>query len=276
MTQPTGPFYDRPKYLNIFLTGMPKLYLPHTPREYLDYTLTLPKKRRPPEVIAIYLHGFASHQHGEKARYLKEKFLGLGAAYLSFDHRGHGSSSGTMEALTTTRNLEDLDAVLHAKTQGFRRRLLVGSSMGGQTAAWYAAAYPDRVSANLLIAPGFGFAQSCLRLLGAKERKQLKEKGKTVLVNEWIEVAISRELVKDSRKYPLGKLAAQARTPTLILHGLEDTTAPFQDSVAFARKSQAVPTELVLIAGGDHRLTDRLEVLFSYMQAFCKRLGLLK
>jgi len=87
------------------------------------------------EVLVIYIHGFASHQRGEEVLFLRDRFTALGAAYLAFDHRGHGSSSGTMKGLTIRRNLGDLGALIQEKGKDFKKRILIGSSMGGQTAA---------------------------------------------------------------------------------------------------------------------------------------------
>jgi pimeloyl-ACP methyl ester carboxylesterase len=253
---------------------MVRIHLPGKTGEYLDYTLTLPRKKRTPETLVIYLHGFASHQKGEKVLYLKDRFIELGTAYLAFDHRGHGSSSGIMNELTMTRNLEDLDAVIKSKGAGFKRLVLIGSSMGGQTAAWYAARHPDQITANLLIAPGFRFLQNRLKELGPSSLKKLKAEGQITIKNERAEVIIGKQLLEDGRRFTMDKLLKDYQTPTLILHGTEDSAVPFRDSIEFIQKSKARPMELLLIAGGDHRLTDHKEVLFEHMHAFCKRIGI--
>jgi len=254
---------------------MTRLSLPDSPGEYLNYTLTLPERKHASDTLVIYVHGFASNQKGEKVLYLKDRFTAMGAAFLAFDHRGHGNSTGTMQELTITRNLEDLHAILKVKALGFKRRVLIGSSMGGQTAAWYAARHPDLISANLLIAPGFRFLQHRMRELGPKGLKRLKAKGQITVKNEWVEVTIGRKLLEDARDYQVEKLLKDYQTPTLILHGTDDSAVPFEDSVAFIKKSKARPMELLLIAGGDHRLTAHKETLFAHMETFCKRLGIL-
>ena len=254
---------------------MARINLPGKPGEFLDYTLTLPQKAWASDTLVIYLHGFASHQKGEKVVYLRNRFVELGAAYLAFDHRGHGDSTGTMKELTITRNLEDIDTLIKAEGAGFKQRILVGSSMGGQTAAWYAARRPDLITANLLIAPGFRFLQNRLKELGAKGLKKLKAEGQITIKNEWIEVTIGKELLDDARHFTLDRLVKDYQTPTLILHGTEDGAVPFQNSLEFIQKSKARPLDLLLIAGGDHRLTDHKKVLFEHMHAFCKRIGIL-
>jgi uncharacterized protein len=254
---------------------MARLQLSTNQNEFLDFSLSLPQKNHTPETLVVYVHGFASHQKGEKVLYFKDRFLSMGTAYLAFDHRGHGSSSGTMKELTLTRNLEDLDTLLNAKGANFKRRILIGSSMGGQTAAWYAATHPDQITANFLIAPGFRFIQNRLRELGPDGLKKLSAEGQITVKNEWVEITIGKELLDDGQLYPLEKLLKHYHTPTLILHGTDDRAVPFEDSVTFVQESLARPMELVLIAGGDHRLSDHKQVLFAHMETFCKNAGIL-
>jgi alpha-beta hydrolase superfamily lysophospholipase len=254
---------------------MTRINLPGKPGEFLNYTLTLPRMAQTPDTLVIYLHGFASHQKGEKALYLRDRFVEMGAAYLAFDHRGHGNSSGTMKDLTITRNLEDTDVLMNTVGADFKQRILIGSSMGGQTAAWYASRHPDSITANLLIAPGFRFLQNRLKQLGTKGLKKLKAEGQITIKNEWVDVTIGKELLEDARHFTMDRLVKDYQTPTIIIHGTEDSAVPFQDSVEFIQKSKARPLDLLLIAGGDHRLTDFKEVLFEHMSTFCRRTGIL-
>jgi fermentation-respiration switch protein FrsA (DUF1100 family) len=92
--------------------------------------------------------------------------------------------------------------------------------------------------------------------------------------NEWVEVRIGKALMEDARHFTMEKLIKIYKTPTLILHGISDQTVPFKDSLKFSQKSPANPLELVLISGGDHRLTLAKDALFHYMCGFCKRIGI--
>jgi pimeloyl-ACP methyl ester carboxylesterase len=223
-------------------------------------------------LLVIYVHGFASSQRGEKAVYFAERFLARGDAYLTFDLRGHGESSGTMAELTVTRALADVETVLAWARERFARIVVIGSSLGGQLAAWAAARNPDVIAANLLIAPAFAFYENRVRDLGPDGEARLRAEGYAIIRNEWVTTTIGRELVEDAVGYGLDRLLPDYRTPTLILHGTEDTTVPIAGSVEFVRRSTARPLELVAIAGGDHRLTDHKAVLFDYMVSFLGRL----
>jgi pimeloyl-ACP methyl ester carboxylesterase len=247
---------------------MPRLPLPGHPGSHLDYTMTARAGGIRPATVVVYIHGFASHQKGEKALYFRDRFVEAGCDYLAFDHRGHGDSSGTMKELTVTNNIEDLEAVLSSLCGEYKNRVLIGSSMGGQTAAWHAALHPGRVAANLLIAPGFRFLENRKRDLGSEGIRLLRDQGQMTVKNEWVSVTVGPALLDDGERYPVEKLVQKYKTPTLILHGTQDESVPYADSVSFAEKSIARPLELVLIAGGDHRLTDHKEELFRSMQAF--------
>ena len=206
---------------------------------------------------------------------MREHFNRIGCAFIAFDHRGHGQSSGAMKELTVTRNLEDLDAIITTHAMHYKQRILIGSSMGGQTAAWYAARHPDRISANLLIAPAFRFFQNRLDEFEPELVAQLKKEGSVTFKNAWTEVTIGRALFDDAVRYPMETLLPDYRTPTLIIHGTEDDSVPIADSVRFVEQSRARPLDLLLIGGGDHRLSDHKATLFQEMQNFCQRINLL-
>ena len=252
---------------------MAKIHFKNLANNFLDYTLTLGPGRAPSDVLVVYIHGFASDQSGEKVQFLRDSFNKTGVAFVAFDHRGHGKSSGSMKELTVTRNLEDLGLIINHTGGGFSKILLIGSSMGGQTAAWYAARNPERITANLLIAPAFHFFQNRLRELGPAGVAQIKKDGYYTLKNGWVEVTVGLDLFEDAPHYPVEKLLRDYRTATLILHGTDDDAVPIEDSVAFTRKTVARPSDLLVIGGGDHRLTEHKNKLFQSMEQFCQSIG---
>ncbi|HEX9757884.1 MAG TPA: alpha/beta fold hydrolase [Nitrospiria bacterium] len=254
---------------------MPKLNFSKNSNQFLDYSFTSPSGKSGTETLIIYIHGFASHQRGEKVLFLQERFNEIGTAFLAFDHRGHGNSSGTMKGLTVTKNLEDLGQIIQFQGENFKNLVLIGSSMGGQTAAWYAANHPNQIDANLLIAPAFRFLENRKRELGPQGLKSLEEKGEITIKNDWVEVTIGKELVEDAQNYPVETLLQKYQTPTLMIHGLNDESVPISDSFSFIQASKARPSELLMIAGGDHRLTQHKDTLFLYMKTFLKKMGLI-
>ena len=238
---------------------------------YLDYHLT--PGPNPGGTLVVFVHGYGSHQGGDKAVYFRDRVAALGAGYLAFDLRGHGASSGTMDDLTLSGGIGDLQAIMDGPAAGFGRVQLIGSSMGGQIAAWYAARFPERVAANVLIAPAFAFYENRLRDLGADGIREIAATGRARIQNQWVDLTIGRALLEDAAGYVLSELTRSYKTPTLILHGTADTTVAPEGSVTFVRRAHARPLDLVLIGGGDHRLTEHKAYLFDLMRAFWARLG---
>ena len=108
---------------------MPKIIFPQNPSHFLDYSLTSPRGKNSHDTLVIYVHGFASHQNGEKVLFFKDQFTEVGMAFLAFDHRGHGNSSGTMKELTVTKNLEDLHQITGVEDAVQIRVTVVGGDL---------------------------------------------------------------------------------------------------------------------------------------------------
>src|SRR5579885_1451629 len=84
----------------------------------------------------VWVHGFGSHRGGEKSAAVRAECARRGWPFAAFDFRGHGASSGDMLGLSSSRLLDDLDAVRRFLAgRGHTRPGLVGSSMGGFAAA---------------------------------------------------------------------------------------------------------------------------------------------
>ena len=69
--------------------------------------------------------------------------------------------------LSLTRNVGDA-ARLHGflRAQGYERLLLMGSSMGGGTALWYAAHHPQDIAAAVHLAPSVELHEGLMRRAG--------------------------------------------------------------------------------------------------------------
>jgi pimeloyl-ACP methyl ester carboxylesterase len=122
----------------------------------------------------FFLHGLNSNRRGEKALYFARQIARRGEAFASLDLTGHGDSEGDLLGLSLTRNLADLERGLdfiEKKAGPFHSVCLIGSSMGGLTALWFAARSPGRVARNIVIAPAFEMAgRCCSRSAGRRPR----------------------------------------------------------------------------------------------------------
>lgn len=223
----------------------------------------------------VFLHGLASDRRGEKALTFAGALTNLGHGFASLDATGHGESTGEIRSITLSRQIEDATAFLvHLRErEGWSGRIaLVGSSLGGLTAAWVAACRPDLVSGLVLLAPAFRMVDNELASMGPSRAADWERTGTTTLVSPWITIHLDWPLVPDWRRHDHAALPGRVRCPTLILHGTLDDQVPMGDSRAFA-VAAAGDVSLVEIDGGDHRLTAHLPDLVAHVETFAARLA---
>lgn len=206
----------------------------------------------------IFAHGFGSTHNGEKSVALEAECERRDWAFAACDFRGHGTSGGTMLELRGSRLIADLDKIVsEVESRNVGPICLVGSSMGGWTAAWFAAREPARVAACAFIAPAFHFLE--FRSLSKAERKEFQRAGRYHYHSEFVDAEISYELPVEMEKYHLEEMLRHFRTPLLIFHGMRDDIVPYADSVDFTARSAAQEVELHLFKTGDHRLNQQRE-----------------
>lgn len=236
---------------------------------HLAVRLETPPQPQDPRRAVLYMHGFGSRQSGTKAELFRERVLGLGIAFCSFDFQGHGDSGGSMFDLTLTRNLADIERV-HDELcrRGYESVILIGSSMGGGAGLWYAAKHPEGVEAALHIAPSVSLDQGLLDLAGPDDARRWEAEGKLRFEHELVSCDISWDLIEDLRSYRIEHLQSIYRTPTLILQGKNDTSVPWEKVVSFVVSCDFEEIDLHLMADADHRMVDRLDHLWRLMHEF--------
>jgi pimeloyl-ACP methyl ester carboxylesterase len=208
------------------------------------------------DFAVVWIHGFGSHRGGEKAAALRAECGRRGWAFAAFDFRGHGASSGTMRELRPSRLLEDLAAVRQFLAgRGLHRLGLVGSSMGGFAAAWFAVQQPEVVVGCVLLASGFRFPTKRWDALTPEQREAWQRTGVLRVTNEWVDTEVGYGLVEERDLFRLDELTRRWQTPALLFHGLRDDIVPDTDSLEFLRRTSYPNIELRLLKNGDHRLT---------------------
>lgn len=211
-------------------------------------------------LAVLYMHGFGSDQSGTKGDFFRQRFLNAGIAFCSFDFQGHGESGGGMFDLSLTRNISDI-ARVHGflRAQGFERLLLMGSSMGGGSALWYAANHPEDVAAAVHIAPSMELHEGLMRWVGPENTKKWEREGRILFEHELVSCELSWNLIEDLRSFRMDRLKTNYRTPTLIFQGKKDRSVPWDKVVDFVVGCEYEGLELHLMADADHRLLDRLD-----------------
>ena len=217
----------------------------------------------------LWVHGFGSHRGGEKAQAVRAECTRRGWAFAAFDFRGHGESTGTMPELRASGLLEDLSAVRDwLAERGHARLGLVGSSMGGFAAAWFAKAHPECVVGCVLLAPAFGFLDRRWDTLTENEREEWNRTGLRRVQNAWVDVEIGYGLIGERERFAPRHLVRGWRTPSLLFHGTADDTVPDSDSLFFLRHAEYPHVELRLLKDGDHRLTAYKDAIAAAAGAF--------
>jgi uncharacterized protein len=189
---------------------------------------------RVPCVIAC--HGLRASKDSDKYLLLGSTMTQAGLALARFDFRGCGQSSGVEEETTIASRIEDVEAVAaalqsHPRLDG--RFGLVGSSLGGFVALFVAARRP-----------------------GAPVVTWNAPAGLTDLANDDLEEG--RGLgVPFALEYMGGRyaLAPKGVARHLIIHGDADDVVALDHGTQLHAQA-AEPCELLIIPGGDHRLTD--------------------
>ena len=201
----------------------------------LSLVLHVPDGRaRVPCVIAC--HGLSASKDSDKYLLLGEALPAVGLALARFDFRGCGESSGREEDTTIATRIEDVDAVV-AHLQGHPRldgRIgLLGSSLGGFVALFIASRRPDTpvVTWN---------APASLTELANDDLDD----------NRGLGVPFAIEYM-DGRY----ALAPSGVPRHLVVHGEADDVVSLEHGTQLLEQA-AEPCDLLVIPGGDHRLTD--------------------
>lgn len=193
----------------------------------------------------IYLHGFASGARSNKAQYLANLFreydLNLSVLDLNQNDFSH---------LTITRKINHV-----ADYFGSKPVILIGSSLGGLTAAILAEKYPDQVKKLVLLAPAFNFLDHFLPKLGKNTLKQWKNEGYLDIYHYESKkpIPLHYHFILDAYKYKNFEL--KQAIPTLIFHGINDDVIPVHSSRNYAKNR---PWVNLIELNTDHGLTDKL------------------
>ena len=215
----------------------------------------------------LFCTGYHSSMGGNKALRLVEIARARGLACTRFDYRGHGASGGDARALGIGHWLADTLAVIDSRPGPL---VLVGSSMGAWLATLAARARADRVAGLLTLAAAPDFTERRMRpALGAAgeaalARGLLLHRPSADPATRW---PVPPVLLGSGRGHLVLGAAGDGSAngaddgwrldvPTALVHGTNDLDVPWGLSLELMERRCAPGTELTLVAGGDHRLSD--------------------
>ena len=214
----------------------------------------------------IFLTGFKSDMCGGKALFLENVCRRRGNAFLRFDYRGHGQSSGDFIDGTIGSWAGDTVAALDDLTTG--PQVLVGSSMGGWIMLLAALMRPERIAGLLGIAPAPDFTEDLMPgRLSADQKEMLERDGVIFLPSDYDEepTPLTRKLMEDGRDNLVLRQRIPLACPVRLIHGMHDPDVPWQTSLRICQMLDSTDVEILLDKKGGHRLSephdlDRLEI----------------
>lgn len=203
---------------------------------HLAGTLVVPTEPPVRGVVLVHGGGVTREEGGFFTRLAEGLSMG-GLASLRFDLRGHGESEGRQEELTIAGILGDIAAAvgkLRTHT-GLDRVALLGASFGGGIAGYYAANNPDQLTNLVLLNPLLNYKKRFIDDKPYWHNDQIDEEaGNELRLNGFLAHSptfkLSRALLNEVFYLKPHRALSQITTPTLIVHGTEDTFIPVTSS----------------------------------------------
>jgi pimeloyl-ACP methyl ester carboxylesterase len=205
---------------------------------------------------AIFLGGFRSDMGGTKAVFLEGWARERGRAFVRFDYRGHGDSSGVFEEGAIGDWADDAAEVLARLTEG--PQVLVGSSMGGWVALLLAKRFPQRVAGLVGIAAAPDFTEDSMWSgFTETQRQALLANGRVALPSAYSAepYVITRRLIEDGRANLLLREPLRLGCPVRLLQGTADEDVDLSVALRLLAHLEASDARLTLVKDADHRFS---------------------
>jgi len=210
----------------------------------------------PSTTTYFYLHGFASGPRSAKAVYLRDRFAAVGIKLQIPD-----LNQPDFFQLTLTRQIKQVEAALPTTPV-----VLIGSSLGGLTAAWVAQRQ-SQIKQLVLLAPAFQFLQQWLPKLSVNQQQQLLQ-GQMEFYHyaEQRPLPLSYEFIRDVEQYHDHQLLRPVST--LVLHGIHDQVISIAASQDFVKQR---PWAHLIELNSNHALVDVKELIWQAIQTCCNQ-----
>ena len=223
----------------------------------------------------VFLGGFMSDMTGTKATALQNHCQKYSRAFVKFDYRGHGASSGRFRDGTIGLWLEDALAVIDEVAKG--PVILVGSSMGGWIALLAALARPERVQGVVGLAAAPDFTEDIWAELSDSQKREMREQGHIEQPTDYgpEPYVITHALIKDGANHALLNAPIPIQCPMRLIQGMEDTDVPWTKALRIVERLESPDVTLTLVKHGDHRLSEPedLKRMTNTIEALCEQVG---
>jgi len=205
----------------------------------------------------VFLGGFSSDMTGTKALWIEDWARARGRAFLRFDYRGHGASSGAFEEGCIGDWADDAAEAVTRLTAG--RQILIGSSMGGWIALLLARRMPERIAGIVGIAAAPDFTEDQIWAgLSEEERRRIIAGGRVDLPSDYDDEPspITRRLIEDGREHLVLRSPLVLPWPVRLLQGTADRDVPVAVGLGLLDHIDCPDARLTLVKDADHRFSE--------------------
>ncbi len=205
----------------------------------------------------IFLPGHRSDMEGSKALFLEKWAQARGQAFLRFDYRGHGQSSGSIDTANISDWTDDVITVIDELSEG--PQILVGSSLGGWLMLNAALLRPERIVGLIGIAAAPDFTEDLIwAKLTEDQQRQMQSEGRIAVPNPYMDeqVVYPYHLVENGRDHLRLRDDLNIYQPIRLLHGMQDREVPWQTATRIAECAISSDVRIHFIKDAGHRFSE--------------------
>ena len=197
---------------------------------------------------------------GTKAVWLERWARARGRAFLRFDYRGHGASSGDFLDGAIGDWADDAAEAIVRLTAG--PQILVGSSMGGWIALLLARRMPESVASLIGIAATPDFTEDIWARMDESQQRQLMSAGRIEQPSDYSDepYVITKRLIEDGRNQLVLRAPLALAFPVRLLQGTADADVPVSVALRLLDHIDCPDARLTLAKGADHRFSGAREL----------------
>ncbi len=222
-------------------------YIPARPEQTGDVPRIGTRSLKGRGTPLIYFPGFGATMEGNKAAALAGFADREGIPLVRFDYQGIGASGDDDTPGTITLWRDDAISVIDQLVE--RQVIIVGSSMGAWIALLAALARPAKIQSLVLIACAADFTEPMRQKLDADPD---------------IGSGFPKGFIESGANHLLLDAMIEVSCPVTLIHGRNDATIPWQNSLKTATKLRSTDVTVHVRGKGDHRLSTEPDLEFMF------------
>ena len=235
----------------------------------LHCKLDVPDTENGAERLILLFPGFSGDMEEPQIISAKDAMNEAGFAVLRSELYGHGKSGGTFKEHTLLKWLDNAIAVTDyaRKLPSVRELHVCGHSQGGLLGILLAAVKPDVFSSMILLSPAVTIPYDAKRGMMLGQSFDPDHIPETIGV--WYDMELSGNYARIAKLIDVEAAASAYHGPTVIIHGEQDETVPFQASKRILHCFN--DAELIPVEGAMHCYEEKLDVLKQCVKEFLIR-----